>query len=84
MRVSGDHPHREAVEQALAGDRDIQQLLAFSSSTTSIMQAGKRHIEFAKAYEEDPEAAVAAFFPLPDLPEIRFSIDGDEATILTD
>ncbi len=74
--VVGDHPLREQIAAALAGDRTIRDTVAQISATSSMMAAAKRHLEFAKRYAIDP------FTPLPVNNDPPFSLSFDRGQLL--
>ena len=60
VNVSGGEKAEE-IEQAFEDDFELHNRLARMSANSSLLRAGREHMEFAKAYEEDPIAAVAQF-----------------------
>ncbi|HKI80705.1 MAG TPA: hypothetical protein VKA04_03585, partial [Pseudodesulfovibrio sp.] len=83
VRVKGDSPYKEEIEQALAEDEDLSNDFRLVSAQTSIQETVKRHSAFAVAYAKDPEAAVARFAYLfdniPDDPYTMTIGGGEEA-----
>ena len=63
VRVSGDLPESslEKLEQALNDHPDFQQHYTKAASSASLVQAAEQYIEFAEAYDKDPQAAVARY-----------------------
>ncbi|WP_316897096.1 hypothetical protein [Pseudodesulfovibrio indicus] len=82
VRVKGNHPNKERIEQALAEDKELSNDFRQVSAQTSIQEAGKRHTEFARAYAIDPEAAVARFaYLFDDIPDDPYTMTiGGEAS----
>lgn len=62
--VKGDHPDKARIEQYFKDNFDMRNRFVEISSATVIKRHLEAHEEFAKAYEKDPEAAVARYFPL--------------------
>lgn len=86
VRVEADLPEstREKLEQALNDHPDFQQHFTKASSSYSMVKAAERHLEFAKAYERNPQAAVALFglgSPPPDF--IMEYFNGDTRMVET-
>ncbi|BCS90055.1 hypothetical protein [Pseudodesulfovibrio sediminis] len=61
LRVKGEHPNKDKIEQLLANEKELSNDFRQVAATTEIHEAGARHIEFMKAYEQDPEAALIRF-----------------------
>ncbi|KIX14679.1 hypothetical protein [Dethiosulfatarculus sandiegensis] len=66
VRVVGDHPDKEAIEQYFEDNPDMRDRFVDIQVHTEIKEAIEAHTEFAEAYEKDPEAAVAKYFYLFD------------------
>lgn len=49
------------LQNALNNDEDFRNTFMRMSANTSLEKAAERHIEFTKAYEKDPEAAVKMY-----------------------
>lgn len=64
--VQGDHPHKDEIEAALNEDKDLTNSIRSVSATFDLLRAAERNKEFARAYEQDPVAAVKAFSHLFD------------------
>lgn len=62
--VQGDHPYKEAVEGYFATNEDAGNLFSQISANASLYRAALEHEEFAAAYENDPQAAVAKYASL--------------------
>ncbi|OIQ50984.1 hypothetical protein BerOc1_02929 [Pseudodesulfovibrio hydrargyri] len=81
IRVQGDHPYKDEIEEALAGDASLGNDFRQISAQASLQKAMEEHTAFAEAYEEDPDAAVARFSYLfdqsPDKP-YTMTIGGEE------
>lgn len=56
--VVGDHPQREAIAAALADDPSIRNNVAQISGLQHLLEAARRHVEFAKRYAVDPFTAL--------------------------
>ena len=59
--VSGDNQKADEVAEAINNDPELSNTIRRMSANTSLLNAIKVHMEFSKAYEEDPEAAVREF-----------------------
>lgn len=81
VRVKGNHPHKERIEQALAGEPELCNDFRQVSAQSTIQEAAKRHEAFARAYAIDPDAAVAQFAYLFDnIPDDPYTMTvGEEA-----
>jgi hypothetical protein len=64
--VQGDHPHKTEIEAALNEDEDLADSIRNVSSLFDLLRAAEGQKEFARAYEEDPVAAVNVFSHLFD------------------
>ena len=59
--VKGDSSKAEEVADAINSDPELSNTIRRMSANTSLLDAIKKHEEFAKAYEADPEQAVKDF-----------------------
>jgi len=64
--VQGDHPQKAEIEAALNEDQDLANSIRNVSSLFDLLRATERQKEFARAYEEDPVAAVKTYSHLFD------------------
>ena len=62
--VVGDHPDKAAIEQYFRDNPDMRDRFEEIQALAEIKAALKLHIEFSEAYEKDPVAAVAKYFPM--------------------
>ncbi|WP_419778438.1 hypothetical protein [Maridesulfovibrio sp.] len=86
MRVKGDHPDKDKIEQLFQDDPDLSNDFRGISALSSLVEAGKEYLEFAKAYEKDPYEAVARFghlFNGMNNEEFSMIIGGDKAVTKT-
>ncbi|MEZ7198428.1 hypothetical protein [Pseudodesulfovibrio karagichevae] len=75
IRVKGDHPHKDEIEAALAGDEALSNDFRMVSAQAEIQKAAERHTAFAAAYAKDPDAAVARFaYLFDDIPDDPFTM----------
>lgn len=85
VRVAGDHPDKLRIEALLAGDPGLANLARQLAGTVSLMRALDEHMEFARAYAQDPQLAVVQFAHL--LAEAKgdrgFRFAGDEMSLLS-
>ena len=63
VKVKGDHPDKAEIEQYFKDNPEMRDRFWDIAVHTEIKQALELHTEFAEAYEQDPEAAVAKYFP---------------------
>lgn len=61
IRVSNDHPDKDKIEAIFANDPELANEARFVLATESLVRAADKHVEFAKAYDENPEAAIAKY-----------------------
>ncbi|NDV27801.1 hypothetical protein [Desulfovibrio sp. JC010] len=61
VRVKGDHPQKEKIEQLFQDNPDLANDFRGISGLSSLVEAGKEYLEFAKAYEKNPYEAVAKY-----------------------
>jgi hypothetical protein len=61
IRVKGDHPDKEKIERLFADNPDLANDFRCASAQASLVKAGKEHLEFAKEYAKNPEAAVGKY-----------------------
>ncbi|WP_320170654.1 hypothetical protein [Maridesulfovibrio sp.] len=61
VRVKGDHPQKDKIEQLFKDNRDLSNDFRGISVKNSIAEAVKLSQEFAKAYEKDPAEALARY-----------------------
>jgi len=59
--VTSDHPEADKIERLLAKNFDLCNTYTAATSTLEIVKHGEDHSRFAKAYEANPQAAVAQF-----------------------
>lgn len=75
VRVKGDHPQKEEIEQLFADNPDLANEFRGLSAQSSLVEAAAEYEEFAKLYEQDPYAAVARYAHLFNgLPKEEFSL----------
>jgi len=75
VRVKGDHLDKDKIEQLFADNPDLANDFRGVSGLSSLVQGGKEYVEFAKAYDVDPQAAVAKYGHLFDaLKDDEFSM----------
>ncbi|WP_319759151.1 hypothetical protein [Maridesulfovibrio sp.] len=77
VRVSGNHPQAEQIEQLFADNADLENDFKRVSAMSSMVEAGHTHTEFAKQYKKNPYAAVAQFG------EQLFGQNNNDAFIMT-
>ncbi|NDV22970.1 hypothetical protein [Desulfovibrio sp. JC022] len=81
VRVQGDHPQKEKIEQLFQDTPDLANDFRGISSLNSLVEAGEEYLEFAKAYEKNPYEAVAKYghiFSGMDVEEFSMIIGGDK------
>ncbi|WP_029896042.1 hypothetical protein [Desulfohalovibrio reitneri] len=80
--VKGDHPQKEKIEQLFEDNPDLSNDFRKVACLTSMIEAGQEHMEFARAYRQDPYAAVAEYGHLfNSMPADPFSLTiGEERT----
>lgn len=61
VRVANDHPDKDKIEAMFADDPDLANAFRGVLALQETVSAAERHLAFAEAYAEDPEAAVAQF-----------------------
>lgn len=61
VRVKGDHPDKERIEQLFADNPDLANDFRKVGGLTGLVEAGNEYLEFSKAYAKDPYAAVARY-----------------------
>ncbi|MBU1003427.1 MAG: hypothetical protein KKE73_13015 [Proteobacteria bacterium] len=61
IRVKGDHPQKDQIEQLFAERPDLANDFRKVSGLDSMVEAGKEYLDFAAAYAKDPYAAVAQY-----------------------
>lgn len=66
VRVKGDHPDKEKIEQLFEDNPDLANDFRGVSALSSFVKAAEEHLEFAREYEKDPYAAVAKYSHLFD------------------
>ena len=59
--VANDHPDKAAIEQLFEDNPELANQFRGLSGLFSLLEAADEHIEFAAAYEQNPDAAVAEF-----------------------
>lgn len=64
--VQGDHPQKTEIEAALNEDADLADSIRKVSSMFDLLRAAEGQKEFARAYEQDPVAAVNTYSHLFD------------------
>ncbi len=72
--VKGQSPESDALAKAIHADDELANTIRKMSADASLLEAVKKHQEFAAAYQKDPAAAVKAYgFLLEDGHEYRVS-----------
>ncbi len=61
VKVKGDHPQKEEIEQLMADNPEVSNNFRKASALSALVEAGEEHLEFSKAYAQDPYAAVAEY-----------------------
>ncbi|MBE0533796.1 MAG: hypothetical protein IH626_23475 [Rhodospirillales bacterium] len=61
VRVANDHPDKEKIEALFADDPELANEFRRVLGLQELVTASEKHLEFAAAYAENPEAAVAQF-----------------------
>lgn len=61
VRVKGDHPDKEKIEQLFADNPELSNDFRGVSAMSSFSKAAEEYLEFAKEYDKDPYAAVTKF-----------------------
>ncbi|WP_421903245.1 hypothetical protein [Maridesulfovibrio sp.] len=61
VRVKGDHPQKEKIEQLFQDNPDLANDFRGISGLNSLVEAGEEYLGFAKAYEKNPYEAVAKY-----------------------
>ncbi|BBD09449.1 hypothetical protein [Desulfovibrio ferrophilus] len=61
IRVKGDHPQKDQIEQLFANRPELANDFRKVSGLSSLVEAGKEYLEFAEAYAKDAYAAVAQY-----------------------
>lgn len=61
VRVANDHPDKEKIEALFADDPELANVFRQVLGLQELVTASEKHLAFAAAYAEDPEAAVAQF-----------------------
>jgi len=82
VRVQGDHPQKEKIEQLFQDNPDLANDFRGVSSLNSLVEAGEEYLEFAKAYEKNPYEAVAKYshiFSGMNVEQFSMIIGGEEA-----
>ena len=75
VRVKGDHPQKEEIEQLFADNPGMSNEFRKISVLSSLVEAAAEYEEFAKLYEQDPYAAVARYAHLfNNMPREEFSL----------
>ncbi|MCG8634022.1 MAG: hypothetical protein MI863_09350 [Desulfobacterales bacterium] len=64
IRVSSglSEARNEQLEQALNGNKEFYQAFSAASATKGVIRAAEKHVLFAEAYQNDPEAAVQKYW----------------------
>ncbi len=73
VRVKGDHPDKATIEALFEKNPDLRNRFAGISAATSLLDAMEEHMEFVRAYEQDPQAAVQRFWYLFEDTDIQTS-----------
>ncbi|MFW5499903.1 MULTISPECIES: hypothetical protein [unclassified Maridesulfovibrio] len=82
VRVMGDHPQKDEIEQLFQDNPDLANDFRGVSSLNSLVEAGEEYLEFAKAYEKKPYEAVAKYshiFSGMDIEEFSMIIGGNDS-----
>lgn len=61
VRVTNDHPDKDKIEAMFADDQALADQFREVLALQQLVSAGQQHVAFAKAYAQDPEAAVAQY-----------------------
>ena len=61
VTTQGDHPDKARIEALFAARPDLRDRMAELAAASDLKQALQERLEFARAYAEDPEAAVARY-----------------------
>jgi hypothetical protein len=61
VRVANDHPDKEKIEALFADEPELANEFRRVLGLQELVTASEKHLEFAAAYAENPEAAVAQF-----------------------
>ncbi|HAS89241.1 MAG TPA: hypothetical protein DCS48_08035, partial [Desulfovibrio sp.] len=61
VRVKGDHPQKEKIEQLFQDNPDLANDFIGISGLDNLVEAGEEYLKFAKAYAKDPQKAVAQY-----------------------
>ena len=83
VRVANGHPDKDRIEAMFAQDPEFANRFRELIAATEIKKAVDDHMAFSKAYEQDPQAAIARFSHLfSDQPssEVRYRFDGTDLT----
>ncbi|ACS81236.1 hypothetical protein [Maridesulfovibrio salexigens] len=82
VRVMGDHPQKDKIEQLFEDNPDLANDFRGISGLNSLVEAGEEYLEFAKAYEKNPYEAVAKYshiFSGMDIEEFSMTVGGDNS-----
>lgn len=61
VRVNGDHPYKQQIEQLFEENPELSNDFRKTSALSSMVEAGREYIEFSREYAKDPYAAVAKY-----------------------
>lgn len=61
VRVVGDHPDKEKIEQLFEDNPELANDIRKADGLSSLIEAGKEHLAFSKEYENNAYAAVAKY-----------------------
>ncbi len=64
VRVKGEHPDKETIEALFEENSDLRNRFAALSAGTGMLEAMQEYQQFAKAYAQDPAAAVQQYWYL--------------------
>jgi len=64
VRVKGDHPDKDKVEALFEENPDMRDRFAALSAGSGMLEAMEEHMEFARAYAQNPAAAVQKYWYL--------------------
>lgn len=81
--VSGSHPDKDKIEALFAEDPEFANRFRGISAASGLLKAAEDHVEFAAAYQQDPEAAIEQYshlFSNGQQPEALFRFAGTDLT----
>lgn len=83
VRVTNAHPDQDRIEAIFAEDPEFANRFRGLTAAAEIQKAVADHMEFSRAYEQDPDAALARFSDLfsdKRSAEVRFRFTGADLT----